>query len=138
MYQSEAVTEIDEVKVLWNCEIRTDRTITARRPDIVIADKGNKTATIIDPAFTSDNNIKIQERDKIERYQDFGLEMQSLWNVKSHVPIVLGIMRSSTLDFQIELEEMADRHKSAALLKAAFLRTTSAQNLESTGILVEF
>ena len=64
MHQPEAVTETEEVKMLWDFEIRTDRIIPARRPGIVVLNKSNGTATIIDVAVPSDRNIKTKEREK--------------------------------------------------------------------------
>jgi hypothetical protein len=78
MHQPEAVTETEEVKILWDFEIRTDRVIPARRPDIVVLNKSNRTVTIIDVAVPSDRNIKTKEREKIEKYQDLRLEIQRL------------------------------------------------------------
>ena len=54
MHQPEAVTETEEVKILWDFEIRTDRVIPARRPDIVVVNKSNRTATSIDVVVPSD------------------------------------------------------------------------------------
>ena len=39
----EAAIETEEVKILWDFEIRTHHRIPARRPDIVVLDKGIRT-----------------------------------------------------------------------------------------------
>ena len=41
-----------------------------RRPDIVIANKMEKTATILDVALLGDNKIIDKEKEKIEKYQN--------------------------------------------------------------------
>ena len=49
-YQHETLPVVDtpKVTILWNFHIRTDRTIQANRPDIVIKHKQNKTGQLID------------------------------------------------------------------------------------------
>ena len=122
MHQPEAVTETERVKILWDFEIRTDRIITARRPDIVVIDKTTKTATIIDVAVPNDTNIKTKEQEKVEKYQDLRLEIQRLWNVKAQVvPVVIGALGSTTPEFSRHLEKIPGRHRPAALVKAALL-----------------
>ena len=38
-----------------------------------------------------DNRIKEKEKDKIEKYQDLGRELQKIWNVKVKIiPLVVG------------------------------------------------
>ena len=73
-----AVTETDQVKILWDMEIRTDHHIQCRRPDIVITDKIKKKTMIIDIAIPDDRNIQMKEQEKISKYQDLRLEVQKL------------------------------------------------------------
>jgi hypothetical protein len=40
------VTETEEVKILWDFEIRTDKVITARRQDVVVLGKEERKLTI--------------------------------------------------------------------------------------------
>ena len=57
-HQKEAVTEREEVKILWDFEIRTDRVIPARRPDIADLHKSRSTAVIIVVDVSNYRNIK--------------------------------------------------------------------------------
>ncbi|KAJ8040969.1 hypothetical protein HOLleu_15434 [Holothuria leucospilota] len=118
------VEENDKAKILWDFEIRTDRVMTARRPDLVIIDKGNKIATIVDVAVPSDTNIERKEREKIEKYQDLRLEVQRMWDVKAKVvPVVVGALGATTQNLDKHLEEIPGIHKAPDLLKAALLGT---------------
>ena len=110
--QPDTVTET-EVKILWDFEIRTDRVIPARRPDIVVLNKTNRTATIIDIAVPSDRNIKTKEREKIEKYQDLRLEIQR--------SIVIGALGNITSELEGYLNKLPGNHRLAPLLKAALL-----------------
>ena len=54
----QTVTENNEAKILWDFDIRSDRVVKARRPDIVILDKKSGELTIVDLAVPAHANIK--------------------------------------------------------------------------------
>ena len=60
----------------------TDHVIEARRPDLVVVDKKVKSCKIIDFAVPGDSRIEDKEKDKIEKFQDSGRELQKIWNLK--------------------------------------------------------
>ena len=85
--------ENDNIKILWDFNIHTDRVIEARRPDIVVVDKRNSEAVIIDIAVPGDLRVKDKEMEKILKYQNLALEISRMWNVKaSVVPIIVGAL----------------------------------------------
>ena len=56
---------------------------------MVVVDKKEKSCKIIDFAVPGDNRIEEKEKDKIEKYQDSGRELQKIWNVKVKIiPLV--------------------------------------------------
>ena len=116
------VVETEKVKILWDFEVRTDRRITARRPDIVIVDKEKKTGLIIDIAVPEDRNICQKEREKIEKYQDLRIEIQKLWNIKAKVvPVVIGALGAHTGKLNDYLAQIPGQHHAPQLIKAALL-----------------
>lgn len=122
LHKPDAVTETDEVKVLWDFEIRTDRIIPARRPDIVVLEKKERKVTIIDIAVPSDTNIKSKELEKITKYQDLRLEVQRMWNVKAQVvPVVIGALGATSPEIEKHLKNIPGKHDVRPLLKAALL-----------------
>ena len=50
--------------------IQCDRTIQARRPDIILVDKVNMEVKIIDIAIPGDSRIRDKEQEKIEKYEE--------------------------------------------------------------------
>ena len=54
----------------------------ARRVDLVVVDKKGGSCKIIDFAVPGEGRIEEKEKDKIEKYQDFGRELQKIWNVQ--------------------------------------------------------
>ena len=67
---TESVTENEKAKILWDFTIQTDHVIQARRPDIVVKEKGLDHTWIIDIAVPGDSRIEEKEKEKIEKYQD--------------------------------------------------------------------
>ena len=67
---------------MWDFSIQTDHVIEARRPDLAVVDKKEKSCKIIDFAVPGDKRIEENEKDKKENYQDFGRELQKIWNVE--------------------------------------------------------
>jgi len=84
-----AVVENQEMKVLWDFNIYTDHLLTARRPDIVVIDKLQKTVQIVDVSVPSDCNVAQKEKEKIEKYRDLSVELSSLWRMKCELIIII-------------------------------------------------
>jgi len=96
LHKPDSVAENNKVKILRDFEIRTDRQIQARRPDLVVIDKQTK-GLIIDVAIPNDTHIEVNEREKIDKYQDLRLEVQRMWNIKARVvPIVIGALEATS------------------------------------------
>ena len=97
-HSPETVSENTTHKLLWDMNIQCDHTIEARRPDIVIIDKVEKSAIIVDGAIPGDKRIYDKEKEKIEKYQDIKREIQRLWSLRkvSVVPVIVGALGSVT------------------------------------------
>jgi hypothetical protein len=59
--KSVLVCEHDALTALWNQWIRTQKELTAKRPDIIIKNKKEKTCTLIDVAIPADSNVMRRE-----------------------------------------------------------------------------
>ena len=78
---------------MWDFSIQPDHVTEARRPDLVVVDRKERSSKIIDFAVPGDSRIEEKEKDKIEKYQDLGRELQKLWNVKLKIiPLVVGVL----------------------------------------------
>ena len=60
-HKAEAASENEDVKLLWDFSIQTDKVIHARRPDIVIVKKKDKECMIIDVAVPVDSRTWSKE-----------------------------------------------------------------------------
>ena len=52
---------------------------------MVVVDKKERSCRIIEFAVPGDSRIEEKEKDKIEKYQDLGRELQKIWNVKGKI-----------------------------------------------------
>ena len=58
---------------------------------MAVVDKKEGSCKIIDFAVPGHSRIEENEKDKIEKYQDLGRELQKLWHVKVKImPLVVG------------------------------------------------
>ena len=63
---------------------------------MVLVDKKERNCKIIDFAVPEDSRIEEKEKDKIEKYQDLGRELQKMWNVKVKIiPLVVGSLAAT-------------------------------------------
>ena len=62
-YEPESVLENEDYKILWDFSIQTDHVIEARRPDLVVVDKKERSCKIIDFAVPGDSRIEEKEKD---------------------------------------------------------------------------
>ena len=93
MYNPESILENETHKILWDFEIQTDYLIPARRIDLAIVSKQERTHWIVDFAVPVDHRVKLKESKQREKYLDLAREQEKkLWNMKVTVkPIVTGV-----------------------------------------------
>ena len=59
------------------------------RPDIIVIEKDNKMALLIDIAVPWDTRVEKKKQEKIDKYQDLAWELKSLWNVEITVILIV-------------------------------------------------
>ena len=105
-HESESVLENEDYKILWDFSIQSDHVIEAQRPDLVVVDKKERSCKIIDFAVPGDSRIEEKEKDKIEKYQDFGRELQKILNVKVTImPLVVSSLGAIPKQFGNKLKQ---------------------------------
>ena len=95
----------EDVTVLWNQVVNTDREVTANRPDVIIRNKKEKACTLIYVAIPADRNVVQKEAEKKLKYNSLCIEMQRMWNLKyTVVPVIIGatgiVTRSLNKNFE--------------------------------------
>ena len=123
-HEPERVLENEDYKILWDFSIQTDHVIEARRPDLVVVDKKEKSCKIIDFAVPGDSRIEEKEKDKIEKYQDLERELQKTWNIKLKIiPLVVGSLGAIPKQFGNRLKQIGITVGTAQVQKAVLLGT---------------
>jgi hypothetical protein len=71
---SKPVFEQEDVTVLWNQAVHTNREVTANRPEIIIKNKQEKMCKLIDVAIPADRNVVQKEAEKKLKYKSLCTE----------------------------------------------------------------
>ena len=71
-----------KVIILWNEQVKIDRTTPNNKPDIIIRDNEKGTCMLIYVAISGDRNVIKKEAEKILKYKDLTIEIQRMWKVK--------------------------------------------------------
>ena len=83
----------NNMTIMWDMPVNTDRTITVNGPDIIVKDSVNSTCKLIDMTVPTDRNIALKDLEKKSKYKDLGLEIQRMWHMKTVViPVVVGAL----------------------------------------------
>ena len=79
---------------------------------------------LIDFAVPGHGRIDEKEKDKIEKYQDLGKELQKIWNVKVKIiPLVVGSLGAMPKQFGNRLMQIGITAGTAQVLKTVLLGT---------------
>jgi hypothetical protein len=123
-HQAEKVVESEEVMIMYDMAVNTDRRIGANRPDIIFHDKRNKRCLLIDVSVPCDTNISIKEAEKLSKYKDLEIEISRMWNTKTRViPVVVGALGSVRVGLQNYLDDIPGKETVAQVQKIALLGT---------------
>ena len=110
--------------IMWNQQVRTDRTIPNNKADIIIRDNEKRTCILIDVAISGDGNVIKKEAEKILKYKDLTIEIQRMWNVKSTViPVIIGATGTISKSFRKYVGNIPGSHEVRELQKTAILGT---------------
>ena len=64
-HSPDSIVENDSVKILWDFNIFVDHMIYARRPDIVVIDKGASLVTLVGVSIPVDKHLSAKEEEKL-------------------------------------------------------------------------
>jgi hypothetical protein len=114
----------DKVTILWNQQVKTDRTIPNNKPDIIIRDNEKGTCMSIDVAISGDRNVIKEGAEKILKYKDLTIEIQRMENVKARViPVIIGATGTISKSFRKYVRSIPGNHEVRELPKTAILGT---------------
>ena len=90
-HEPQTVTERDNITILRDMPIQTDREIKANRPDIVIKTNRRKAAfSLICPSLLK-RTLPVTE--KLSKYKDLEIKIERMWGMKATmIPVVIGAL----------------------------------------------
>ena len=92
---------------------------------MVVVDKKERICKIFDFAVPGDTRIEEKEKDKIEKYQDLGRELQKIWNVKAKIiPLAVDSLGAIPKQFGNRLKQIGMKAGTAQVQKTVLLGTT--------------
>ena len=97
------------VTILWNQQVQTDRTIPNNKPDIIIGDNETGACMLIDVAIPEERNVIKKEAKKILNYKNLTIEIQSMWNVKTKVPVA-PLLNKGDWDYFKVIQKIREQH----------------------------
>jgi hypothetical protein len=126
-YQPKTVLENSEVKLYWDREIITDKTINCNRPDIVLIKQKDRTAFLINITHPADHNLSKAESDKMSKYHELTIEFKEMYKSKSveTIPIVVsanGLIGHNLTKFISKIDLPSDQI-SSLIQKSVILET---------------
>ena len=106
-HEPHKVVENENIKVLYDFTIRTDKKIEHRRPDLVIHRKTEGNTIIVDFACPMDHNVEVKEKEKIDHYTDLKFELEKIWKTRIKIiPIVIGALGTVTKNLEDYLKNI--------------------------------
>ena len=66
---------MNDITILYDMPIHTDREISANRPDILIKNNRDKKCALIDVAIPPDKNTSKKISKKVSKYKDLEIEI---------------------------------------------------------------
>ena len=102
------MAENNSTKILWNLPIQTDHEVINNKLDIIVLDKINKTANLIEVAVPNDYNICNKRLQKIRAYTNLSGEIKTLWNLNKVqiTPVIVGAMGTFYKKFDDDISKL--------------------------------
>ena len=82
-YTPQEVLETTNHVLYWDRPILTDKTVDFNRPDLLLIDKKEKKAILIDVSIPLTHNIRKMEVEKKNKYENLAIEIKRLWKLHS-------------------------------------------------------
>jgi hypothetical protein len=95
IYKPESCLENDNYKLYFDLTVLTDIHIQHNRPDIIILNKQQKQAYLLDIAVPNSHNITQTYNTKINKHLELSVAMRNLWSLKKNsiLPLIISATR---------------------------------------------
>ena len=107
-HQPTQVAKNNSTKILWNFSIQTDHEVINNKPDIIVVDKINKTANLIEVSIPNDYNICNKRLQKIRACTNLSGENKAVWNFNKvqKTPVIVGAVGTFYKKFDDDISKL--------------------------------
>ncbi|XP_044766265.1 uncharacterized protein LOC123322386 [Coccinella septempunctata] len=93
IYMPASILENERTKIYWDFNITTDIGTEHNRPDMVVWNKKEMRATIIDFAVPQDGNLVKTYTEKISKYSLLAWQMRDMWQLRKVdiIPLIISV-----------------------------------------------
>ena len=123
----EKTVEKDDITIMWDSSIITEKKVPANRPDVTIHNRKERSAMLIDFSVPNDTNIVTKTAEKLIKYRDLEVEVKKCWNLKTvqTVPVVIGALGAVSTDHKQYLKLISKNIEAKIVQKTALLGTAN-------------
>ena len=129
------ILENDKAKVIWDFEFHLRKSTTARRPDVVLEDKEEKTIMFCDMACPQSNNLEKKREEKLSKYRQLAFETRERRpGYKVYVvPVIIGALGGGIKSLKSDLKRLFNERSDEKLLNEiiAIMQKTVLMDSES-------
>ena len=123
----EKFVEKNDITVMWDSAITTDKKVGANQPDVTVHNRKEKSATLIDFSVPNDHNIVAKTAEKLTKYRDLEVELKKCWNLKTvkTIPVIIGALGAVSTDHARYLNLISKNIDAKIVQKTALLGTAN-------------
>ena len=111
-HEPKTVTKNENVTILRDMPIHTDKTIAANRPDIVLKNKKDKTCRLLDMTILLDtNNTSVKTSEKLTKYKDLEIEVERMWELIQSRCLCVGALCTIKEDMENYSNKIPGKHQ---------------------------
>ena len=121
----EEVVQHNEITVMWDKNILTEKKVGCNRPDITVHDSKARECTFVDVSIPVCDNVIKKEAEKITKYRDLEIEVQKCWNLRKvrTIPVVCGALGTVSMGMENFIKNLAPNISLHTVQKTALLGT---------------
>jgi hypothetical protein len=114
-----------DTTITWDLKIITDKSLEHNRPDIVLHNKKEGWAQILDIAVPYDTNVVSKTAEKITKYRDLEILLKQNWEVRKiqTIPIIVGTFGTVCKNFTYYLKQVSPHIRPDVVQKNTVLGT---------------
>ena len=118
-------TDVRDITIIWDMQVRTDAHTRYNKPDIIVHDKASRTCQIIDVAIPLDQNVNNKSAEKLTKYKELMQEYKRMHQVKEAeiLPIIIGALGTINTECKEYTRKVSPNANLDIMVKSALLGT---------------